>query len=414
MVRRVGITGFSVVSSLGVGADANWEGLIAGRSGVDRITRFNPEGFKTQIAAEVKNFKVEDFVPGKEVRTMDFFIQYAMAAGQMAIENAGLTQLTEEQKERAAVIIGCGLGGLNEIEEGKVTLLEKGPSRLSPFFIPKLISNLAAGHLAIRYGFQGANYATTSACSSGAHAIGEAFRTIKHGYADFAVAGGTESTISALCMGGFNAMKALSTRNEEPQRASRPFDRDRDGFVCGEGAGILILEDLETAKKRGAKIYGEVVGYGANCDAYHMTAPAPEGRGAVRAMRLALEEAGVSAEKVGAINAHGTSTGLGDIAETKAIKQVFGEHAYKLKVSSTKSMVGHTLGAAGGIEAVYTLQALIHQVVPPTINLDNPDPECDLDYVPHKAQEWKHTYALSNSFGFGGTNASLLLKRGDS
>lgn len=411
MERRVAVTGYSVVSSLGIGAQENWDSLVAGKSGVGRITRFNPDGFKTQIAAEVRNFNVELYVPGKEVRTMDYFIQYAMAAGQMAVEHSHLQELSDSQKERTAVVIGCGMGGLNEMEDGKVNLLERGPSRISPFFIPKLISNLAAGHLAIRFGFQGPNFATTSACSSGAHALGEAFRMIKHGYVDFAVAGGTESTISPLCIAGFNAMKALSTRNEEPHRASRPFDKDRDGFVCGEGAGILILEDFEIAKKRGAKIYAEIVGYGTNCDAYHMTAPAPEGRGAVKAMQLALEEAKVSTDEVGAINAHGTSTGLGDIAETKAIKKVFGEHAYKIKVSSTKSMSGHTLGAAGGIEAVYTVQALEHQIVPPTINLENPDPECDLDYVPQKAQEHKHHYALSNSFGFGGTNVCLLFKR---
>jgi 3-oxoacyl-[acyl-carrier-protein] synthase II len=411
MSRRVVVTGFSVVSSIGVGAQENWGALVEGRSGVDKITRFDAQDFKTQFAAEVKSFDVERFIPAKEARTMDYFIHYAIAAGQMAYDAAGLSSLDELEKQRVATIIGCGLGGLNEMEDGKKTIMERGPSRLSPFFIPKLISNLAAGHLAIRFGFGGPSFCTTSACSSGAHAIGEAFRMIKNNIIDRALTGGTESTISALCIAGFNAMRALSTRNDHPQKASRPFDKDRDGFVVGEGAGLLVLEELEIAKKRGAKIYAEVLGYGANCDAYHMTAPSPEGKGAAEAMSLALKEAEIDKEKILAINAHGTSTGLGDVAETQAIKKVFGDHAYKIKVSSTKSMVGHTLGAAGGIESVYTIQALEHQVVPPTINLDQPDPECDLDYVPHHAQDWKHEYALSNSFGFGGTNASLIFKR---
>lgn len=411
MSRRVVVTGFSVVSSIGVGSEENWRALIEGKSGVDKITRFDATDFKTQFAAEVKDFDLEKFVPAKEARTMDHFIHYAIAAGQMAVDHAGLSTLNEIEKQRVATIVGCGLGGLNEIEDGKKTIMERGPSRLSPFFIPKLISNLAAGHLAIRFGFGGPSFCTTSACSSGAHAIGEAFRMIKNNYIDRAVTGGTESTISALCVAGFNSMRALSTRNDAPQKASRPFDKDRDGFVVGEGSGLLILEELELAKKRGAKIFAEVIGYGANCDAYHMTAPSPEGRGAAEAMKLALEEAKIDQEKILAINAHGTSTGLGDVAETQAIKKVFGDHAYKMKVSSTKSMVGHTLGAAGGIESVYAIQALQHQVVPPTINLDHPDPECDLDYVPHHAQDWKHDYALSNSFGFGGTNASLIFKR---
>lgn len=413
--RRVVVTAISAVSSLGVGEKVNWEALKEGRSGIRRIDRFDPSPFRCQIAGQVQGFKPEDFIPGKEVRTMDLFIQYGMAAGYEAMQASGLLgpgeRVDEKIRARFASIVGCGLGGLPEIESGKQSLLEKGPKRISPFFIPKIIANLVPGQLSIRYGLEGPSFTTTSACSSGAHAIGEAFRMIKNNYADHAIAGGSEATISPLCIGGFDAMRALSTRNEEPEKASRPFDKDRDGFVCGEGAGILILEEFESAKKRGAEILGEVIGYGATADAHHMTAPAPEGRGAVRAMQLALEEASLSPDKILAINAHGTSTGLGDIAETKAIKTVFGDHAFKIKVSSTKSMIGHTLGAAGGIESVYSLQALKHQVVPPTINLDNVDEECDLDYVANEAQDWQHEYALSNSFGFGGTNACLIFRR---
>lgn len=413
--RRVAVTGVSVVSGLGTGRETNWSGLLAGRSGIRKITHFDASNFKSQIAGEVQGFHAEAVIPAKELRTMDLFIQYALVAVNEALIQSGLIStrgpIATDLQERAGAIIGCGLGGLPEIESTMKVLLERGPSRISPFFIPKLISNLAPGHAGIVYGLRSSNFTTTSACSSGAHGIGEAFRAIRHGYADIMVCGGTESTISTLAVGGFDAMRALSTRNDAPEKASRPFDKDRDGFVIGEGAGILILEEWDLAKKRGAKILAELVGYAANCDAYHLTAPSEGGVGAARAMELAIKDANIDRSKVTAVNAHGTSTTLGDIAETKAIKKVFGDSAKSIKVSATKSMTGHTLGAAGGIEAVYTVLALQHQIVPPTINLENPDPECDLDYVPHQAQEFKHEYAISNSFGFGGTNASLLFRR---
>lgn len=413
--RRVAVTGVSVVSALGTGREVNWGALKEGRSGIARITHFDCSNFKSQIAGEVKNFDPLSVIPAKDLRTMDLFIQYALVAANEAILQSGLVTergpIAEALQDRAGAVIGCGLGGLPEIEATAKVLAERGPSRISPFFIPKLISNLAAGQAAIVYGLKGANICTTSACSSGAHAIGESYRMIKHGYADIMMTGGTESTITPLGIGGFDAMRALSTRNDAPEKASRPFDKGRDGFVCGEGSGILILEEWEMAKKRGAKILAEVVGYAANCDAYHLTAPSEGGAGAGRAMELAIKDAGLSPEKILAINAHGTSTGLGDVAETKAIKRVFGDHAKKIKISATKSMTGHTLGAAGGIEAVFAVLALQHQFVPPTINLEDPDPECDLDYVPNRGQEWAHEYALSNSFGFGGTNATLVLRR---
>lgn len=418
MNRRVAVTGFSVVSAVGIGRDENWRSLVEGKSGIARISRFDCSAFKSQICGEIKNFNADDVIPPKEQRTMDLFIQYALVAGHQAMLQSGLISsgllgssvLKEEWQARAGSIIGCGLGGLPELEATCKLIAKRGPSRISPFFIPKIISNLAAGHAAIAYGLKGANYATTSACSSGAHAIGEGFRSIRHGYSDIMLVGGTEAVISELCVGGFDAMRALSTRNDQPEKASRPFDKDRDGFVCGEGAGILVLEDWDFAKKRGANILAEIVGYGANCDAYHMTSPSEGGFGAAQAMRLAIGDAKINPSDILAVNAHGTSTQQGDIAETKALKSVFADHAYKLKVTSTKSMVGHCLGAAGGIEAVYTLMGLEHQVVLPTINLDHPDAECDLDYVPHHAQDLKHTYALSNSFGFGGTNVSLIFK----
>lgn len=415
MERRVVITGMSVISSIGIGTKENLEGLKAGKSGIARITRFDPAAFKTQIAGEVKNFNPEVAVPAKDIKSMDTFIQYAMFGAKEALAQSGLSEagqaLSDTLGERTGAIVGSGMGGLPDIEATKKLEIERGPTRISPFFIPKTIANLAAGQIAITYGLQGANFATTSACSSGAHAIGESYRMIKHGYLDVAVTGGSESTISHLAIGGFNALRALSTRNDEPTRASRPFDKDRDGFVCGEGAGILVLEEYEHAKKRGAPILAEVVGYAANCDAYHITAPAPEGRGAAKAMQWALKDAKISPDKISAVNAHGTSTGLGDVAETQALKSVFKDHAKKLKVTSTKSMVGHTLGAAGGIESVYSILGLMEQVAFPTINLENPDPECDLDYVPNKIQELRHEYALSNSFGFGGTNAVLIFRR---
>jgi len=413
--RRVAVTGISAISAVGIGAEANWKALVEGRSGAAPITRFPRESYRTQFACEVKGFRPEDFIDPKDMRGMALFIQYAMAASREALEMSGLLtadrKVPEQIADRVVSIIGCGLGGLPEIEETEIALLDKGAKRVSPFFIPKVIANMSAGQVAIHFGLRGPSFVTTSACSSGAHGIGEAFRMIRDGYADYAVTGGAEATVSPLCIAGFGAMRALSTRNEDPGRASRPFDKDRDGFVVGEGAGILVLEEWEKAKTRGAPILAELVGYGANCDAHHMTAPIEDGSGAARVMKLAIEDAKISPEKIGAINAHGTSTGLGDVAETKAIKLAFKEHARKIKVTSTKSMVGHTLGAAGGVEAVYTLQSLQKQVVLPTINLETPDPECDLDYVPNTAQDFAHEYALSNSFGFGGTNACLIFRR---
>ncbi len=419
MSRRVVVTGVSVVSALGIGRDRNWSALLEGRSGIQTITHFDPQNFKSKIAGEVRDLKPETFIPAKELRAMDLFIQYACVAAHEAMLQSGLIseglfgeeRIQESLQDRAGSIIGCGLGGLPEIEATAKVLAARGPSRISPFFIPKLISNLAPGQIALAYGLKSTNFAITSACSSGAHAIGEAYRSIKLGLADIMVTGGTESTISELCIGGFDAMRALSTRNSEPTKASRPFDKDRDGFVCGEGAGVLVIEEYEQAKRRGASIIAEIVGYGANCDAFHMTQPSENGIGAAKCMQLALKDAQITGEEVLAINAHGTSTQLGDIAETKAIKTAFKDRAKSIKISATKSMTGHCLGAAGGIEAVFTALSLKSQKVPPTINLDNPDPECDLDYVAHHAQDLKHEYALSNSFGFGGTNASLLFRR---
>lgn len=415
MDRRVAVTGISVVSSLGTGTQANWAALCEGRSGVGPITKFDASAFKSKIAGEVRNFKPEEVISPKELRMMDYFLQYALVASHEAMLQSGLvTQrvpIAESLQERAGCIIGCGLGGLPEIEATNKVVIERGPGRISPFFITKLISNLAPGQAAITYGLKNSNYTTTSACSSGAHAIGESYRMIKHGYADLMLTGGTEGTIAPLCIGGFDAMRALSTRNDAPTKASRPFDKDRDGFVCGEGAGILVLEEWESAKKRGAKILAELIGYGANCDAFHVTAPSEGGIGAAKCMIQAMKDARLNGPEITAVNAHGTSTPLGDIAETKALKTAFKDHAKKLKVTSTKSMTGHCLGAAGGIEAIYSILALINQKVPPTINLENPDPECDLDYVPNHMQDFKHDYGLSNSFGFGGTNVSLIFKK---
>jgi len=414
-LRRVAVTGVSAISALGVGRDRNWASLMESRSGIDRISAFDPAAFRSQIAGQVKDFKPETVIPAKDIRMMDLFIQYSLVACEEAFRQTGLTSglspIPESLQERAGCLIGCGLGGLPDIETTQKVVYSRGPSRISPFFIPKIIANLAPGHAGIYFGLRAANFCTTSACSSGAHAIGEAFRYIRHGYADLMVCGGTEATISPLCVGGFDAMRALSTRNDAPQKASRPFDVGRDGFVVGEGAGIIVLEEWESARKRGAHILAEMVGYGANCDAFHITAPSEGGQGAGRAMQIALEDAKISRDAVGALNAHGTSTQLGDIAETMAIKRVFGDHAKKLKVSATKSMTGHCLGAAGGIEAVFSVLSLVHQKVPPTLNLDQPDPECDLDYVPHHAQDHKCDVIISNSFGFGGTNASLVFKR---
>jgi 3-oxoacyl-[acyl-carrier-protein] synthase II len=408
--RRVVVTGLGIVSPLGTGVEKNWQAILEGRSGIRKITRFATDGFASRIAGEVPDFKAEDFIDAKEIKKMDLFIQYALGAAAMAVEDSGL-KIEGEFAEEVGVIIGVGLCGLDTIEVTHKALLDGGPRKISPFFIPKVISNLAAGHIAIRYGAKGVNWTPTSACASGTHAIGEAFHLIRRGMQDAVIAGGAESVITPLGVGGFSSMKALSTRNDEPERASRPFDKERDGFVVGEGSGVLILEEREQALKRGAKIYAEVIGYAANGDAYHMTAPSPEGEGAARCMRLALKDAGIAPSDIDYINAHGTSTEYNDANETTAIKTVFGEQAAKLPVSSTKSMTGHLLGAAGAVEGVYSVLALRDGVLPPTINYENPDPTCDLDYVPNKARKAAIEVALSNSFGFGGTNACAIFRR---
>jgi len=409
-MRRVVVTGVGAVSPLGTGNGKNWDALVAGRSGIGPITRFDASDLPVKIAGEVKDFNPEDFIEKKEVKKMDLFIQYALAAAQFAMEDSGL-QITDENAERVGVLVGAGLGGLPTIEKYHGAMLEGGYKKISPFFIPMLIINLAPGHISIRYGAKGPNLSSVSACATGTHSIGDAYHMIKRGDADAMIAGGTESTVTPLGIGGFAVMKALSTRNDDPQGASRPFEKNRDGFVLAEGAGIVILEEYEAAKKRGAKIYAEVVGYGLSGDAYHLTAPAPEGEGAARCMKMALKNGGINPEQVDYINAHGTSTPFNDYYESLAIKSVLGDHAKKVMVSSTKSMTGHLLGAAGGVEAVFTLMAMDKGVVPPTINYQEQDPECDLDYVPNTARDAKITYALSNNFGFGGTNATLLFKK---
>lgn len=408
--RRVVITGLGLVTPLGLGVESNWQALLAGRSAIGRITRFDPERFPTRIAGEIKNFDVQQFIDRKEARKMDLFVQYAIAAAELAVQDSGIdTALL--QGERTGVYVGSGIGGIGSIEETHRVLLEKGPDRVSPFFIIQTIINEAPGHISIRYRASGPNLANATACSTGAHAIGEAFRMIKLGLADRMIAGGAEAPITPLSLAGFCNMKALSERNDEPEKASRPFDARRDGFVMSEGAGIVLLEELESALKRGARIYAEVLGYGLNSDAYHVTAPSPDGDGAARVMRMALQDGGVSPDEVQYINAHGTSTQYNDKTETLAVKKVFGEGAKKVGVSSTKSMTGHLLGAAGGLETAITALAIFHQVMPPTINYEFPDPECDLDYVPNSARPAEIVHALTNSFGFGGTNACLLLKK---
>jgi 3-oxoacyl-[acyl-carrier-protein] synthase II len=409
-MRRVVVTGVGVVSPLGTGNAKNWEALVAGKSGIATITRFDATDLPVKIAGEVKDFVAEDFIDKKEIKKMDLFIQYSLAAAQFAMEDSGLV-INDENAERVGVLVGAGLGGLPAIERYHSALIEGGYKKISPFFIPMLIINLAPGHISIKYGAKGPNLSSVSACATGTHSIGDAYHMIKRGDADAMIAGGTESTVTPLGIGGFSVMKALSTNNDDPTAASRPFDKGRDGFVLSEGAGIVVLEEYEAAKARGAKIYGEVVGYGLSADAYHLTSPAPGGEGAARCMKMALSTAKVNPEQVDYINAHGTSTPYGDVGETLAIKSVFGDHAHKLMVSSTKSMTGHLLGAAGGIEAIFALMAMQNSVVPPTINYENADPECDLDYVPNTAREAKVEYAMSNSFGFGGTNASLLFKK---
>jgi 3-oxoacyl-[acyl-carrier-protein] synthase II len=407
--RRVVVTGLGLVTPLGIGVERSWEGLIQGNSGVRRITHFDSSAFATQIAGEVEGFNAEDYIEPKEIKKMDRFIHLGIAAATMAMEDAQL-KVNEANADRVGVYVGAGMGGLTTIEHYHRAVLERGPRRITPFFIPMLIINLAAGQISIRFGAKGPNVAPATACATGSHAIGDAFKVIQRGDADAMIAGGTESVITTMGIGGFNAMKALSTRNDEPEKASRPFDRDRDGFVMGEGAGILVLEEYGHALERGAKIYAELVGYGLTADAYHITSPAPGGEGAARCMTMALHDSGVEPSMVDYINAHGTSTKYGDELETAAIKSVFKEHAHKLVVSSTKSMTGHLLGAAGGVEAVICCLSMHNSIVPPTINLDNPDAGCDLDFVAHTARPKEVSYALSNSFGFGGTNACLLFK----
>jgi 3-oxoacyl-[acyl-carrier-protein] synthase II len=406
-MRRVVVTGLGAVTPLGVGLEPTWEAILAGRSGVGRITKFDPSDFPTKIAAEVKGFVPEDHVDRKEVKRMDPFIHLAMASTGFAMNDSGLT-IDEKIAQRVGVYMGSGLGGLSTLERYHQDYLEGGVRKISPFFIPMLISNLAPGHIAIRYRAKGPNITTTTACAASSHAIGEALLAVRRGVCDAAIAGGTEATITPMALGGFCAMKALSTRNDDPTGASRPFERDRDGFVMGEGAAMLILEELEFAKKRGAKIYAELCGYGASGDAHHITAPAPGGEGAVRCMQAAMEDARVRPEEVGYINAHGTSTPYNDLFETMAIKTVFGDHARKMMVSSTKSMTGHLLGAAGALEGIFCVLAIREGAIPPTINYESVDPECDLDYVPNTARQKEVRYVLSNSFGFGGTNSCLL------
>lgn len=411
-MRRVVVTGVGIVSPLGTGIEKSWSGAKEGRSGIREITRFASAGFPVRIAGEVPDFDAGDAIEKKELKKMDTFIQFAVAAGVMAFKDSGY-RITEENADMVGVYIGAGIGGLAAIEHWHDVLREKGPDRITPFFIPMVIINLASGQVSIKIGAKGPNSCAVTACATGTHSIGDAYRLIQHGSADVMIAGGTEATITPLCVAGFNAMKALSTRNDDPQKASRPFDRERDGFVVGEGAGVVVLEELESAKKRGAKIYAEVVGYGLNSDAYHMTTPSPDGAGAAKCMELALKSSGLAKEDIGYINAHGTSTHYNDLYETMAIKKVFGDHARKVAISSTKGMTGHLLGAAGGIEAVFTVMALKDGVIPPTINYENPDPECDLDYVPNVARDVKIKAAVSNSFGFGGTNGVLVFKRFD-
>ncbi len=413
--RRVVVTGLGLITPLGKTVAENWDNLSNGRSGIREITAFDPEQYASKIAGDIKDFDPTTVIEKKDQKKMDLFIQYSLEATRQAVEDSGLEfEGNELLQARTGSLIGVGIGGLPDIEKQAKTLTDRGPSRISPFFIPAVITNMASGHITIRYGLRGPNYSVTSACASGAHSIGEAAKYIRDGHCDVMVAGGTEAAITPLAIAGFASMKALSTRNSQPELASRPFDKDRDGFVLSEGAGTLILEDYEHASRRGATIYGEVTGYGFSSDAHHMTNPAPGGDGAALAMKLALKDAGINPDEVGYANAHGTSTPAGDGVETAAMKTVFGEHAKKLWISSTKSMTGHTLGAAGAIESIYSLLALKNQVAPPTINLENPSEDCDLDYVPLSARDGDFKNVLNNSFGFGGTNASLVFTSVDS
>ncbi|MGV8712178.1 MAG: beta-ketoacyl-ACP synthase II [Nitrosomonas sp.] len=409
--RRVVITGLGIISPVGNSVSSAWESLVAGKSGISRITRFDTSSFSSQIAGEVKDFDIHDYLSVKEARRMDIFIHYGMAAGMQAIKDAGIDDITGLASERIGINIGSGIGGLPMIENTDSAYHAGGPRKISPFFIPSTIINMIAGNLSIMYGYKGPNLAIVTACTTATHSIGSSARMIEYGDADIMVCGGAESCVTPLAIGGFAAAKALSVNNDHPESASRPWDKDRDGFVLGEGAGILVLEEIEHAKKRGAKIYAELAGFGMSADAFHMTAPSEDGEGAARCMTNALNSAGIHTSEVEYINAHGTSTPLGDIAETIAVKRCFGDHARKLAVNSTKSMTGHLLGAAGGVEAVFSTLAIHHQVAPPTINLVNQDPLCDLDYVPNTAREMTINVALSNSFGFGGTNGTLVFRK---
>lgn len=411
-MKNVAITGLGMITPLGKGVDATWKAAIAGMSGIGPITKFDASGFPVTIAGEVKDFDPRDYVDGKEVKKMDTFIQYAVASVSEALADAGLdhTTMSEAMKDRFGVMVGTGIGGLPEIEKNALTLRDRGPRKISPFFIPSVLANMASGHVSINFGLRGPHGCPVTACSTGSSAIGDAARIIERGDADLMVAGGTEATVTGLCVAGFAAAKALSKRNDEPQKASRPFDRDRDGFVMGEGCGVMVLESLESARARGARIYAMLDGYGMSGDAYHITAPPEDGAGAMACMRLALQDAGADLTEVGYINAHATST-MADTIETKAIRTVFGEHADNLVVSSTKSMTGHLLGAAGGIEAIFAVKALETGIIPPTINLDNPDQDCDLFYAPNTAVNREISCSLSNSFGFGGVNGALIFRR---
>jgi 3-oxoacyl-[acyl-carrier-protein] synthase II len=404
------VTGVGLVSPLAIGTEANWDALLSGKSGIGPITRFDASHYSARIAGEVKGFDPLQFVDKKDVKKMDVFIQFALAASQFAVDDARL-EVTPEIADGVGVFIASGIGGFSTIEREHIELQNGGPRRISPFFIPASIINLAAGQVSIRFGARGPNLATCTACTASAHAIGESFEIIRRGDADIMIAGGSEAAITPMGVGGFAAMRALSTRNDDPQHASRPFDKDRDGFIMGEGAGICVLETLDSARRRGAPIYAEVVGYGLSSDAHHLTGQPEDAHGAVRSMKMALRKAGIEPSAVDYINAHGTSTPINDPTETRGVKALFGEHAYKLAMSSTKSMTGHLLGAAGGLEAGITALAVKHQIAPPTINLDHPDEGCDLDYVPHTARPMRIRYALSNSFGFGGTNGTLLMKK---
>jgi 3-oxoacyl-[acyl-carrier-protein] synthase II len=409
MKRRVVITGLGMVTPLGTGVKKNWESLCAGKSVIGPVTRFDASDFKSRIAGEVTDFNASDFIDKQQLRRFDIFIHYGIASARMAMEDSGL-KITPDNRQKIGCLTGSGLGGLSMIESFHQILLEKGPGKVSPFFIPGIIPNMLPGQIAIEFGAQGPNSSIETACAASSHALGESFRLVQDGIADAMITGGAEAVITPLAFAGFCSMRALSTRNDEPERASRPFDKDRDGFVIGEGSGILIIEELNHALERGAKIYAEIAGYGLSGDAYHVSAPHPEGDGAVSCMKMAIESAGLKPEDVDYINAHGTSTSLNDLSETKAVKKLFGEHAYKLAISSTKSMTGHLLGGTGGVEAIYSVLTIKKGIIPPTINYETPDPECDLDYVPNVARKAQVKVAMSNSFGFGGTNASVLFK----